>query len=39
MLRILEGLWGLLWQVFMLGGTMDPDGLEGDRGGTMDPDG
>ncbi len=37
--RVFEGLWGLLSEVFTLGGDMDPNGLHGDRGGTMDPDG
>ncbi|HKH43910.1 MAG TPA: hypothetical protein VKM72_04525 [Thermoanaerobaculia bacterium] len=42
MRRIFEGFWDLFSIFFTLGGTMDPDGLEGtggDRGGTMDPDG
>lgn len=39
--RVFEDLWDLVSTVFTLGGTMDPDGLQGqgDRGGTMDPNG
>ena len=37
--RAFAGLWGLLSEVFTLGGDMDPNGLTGERGGTMDPNG